>query len=105
MTDNAKGQPPDREKHLAQSWDHNGWRRESTRSEQRDELILHIEEVEDRLADWQMQGGVQQRGERYDLESYLARLEKHLARLESYLGLDLTDDDASFVQIKPRMEG
>jgi hypothetical protein len=39
------------------NWQHKGWRREATPAAQRDKLVLHIEEVEERITESTSGGG------------------------------------------------
>lgn len=89
---------------MAISWTHGGWRRESGTQAKRDKLILHIEEVEARLADFQSQGFEGQSGQRYQLEAYLDRLEERLAGLEAALGLDVGADAHTFIEARPKLD-
>jgi len=87
---------------MATTWSHNGWRREDGYAAQRAKLILHIEEVENRLADWQTQSAQGQSGARFQLEQYLSKLESKLRELDAALGLTPENaDHASFVQVTP----
>jgi hypothetical protein len=90
---------------MANTWSYNDWRRQSGATAQRERLLLHIEEVEQRLADWQTQGAYEQRGSRYDLEAYLNRLCATLERYDQALGLSIDEEsEDSFIQAKPLLE-
>lgn len=83
------------------AWTYGGWRRESGSTAQRTMLILHIEEVEALLSSYKSLGAMQQQASRFELESYLARLEKHLEDYNDALGLGLDANNQPFVQAKP----
>lgn len=87
---------------MADGWDHNGWRRETSVEARREELILHIEEVESRLEGFSFQGGIAgQQARRYELDAYLKRLESHLEKINQQLGLDRYSDHHHFVSTRP----
>ena len=83
------------------AWSYGGWRRESTSTAQRTMLILHIEEVEALLSSYKSLGAMSQQASRFELESYLARLDKHLTDYNDALGLGLDANIQPFVQAKP----
>lgn len=87
---------------MANTWTHGGWRRETGLAAQRAKLILHIEEVEARLADWAKQSSQGQSGDRYALEQYLNKLEARLKEYNAATGNTIVDDDhAEFVGVTP----
>lgn len=49
-------------------------------------LRLHIQEVSDRLADWQSQSAAGMSGARFSLEKYLETLKAEMTDLEAALG-------------------
>ena len=88
----------------AGSWTYSGWRRESGSTAQRAMLVLHIEEVETKLADFQHMGAQSQKGSRFELTEYLKKLEKKLAEYDAALGLSLDADDKFFIRAIPEAD-
>ena len=89
---------------MAITWTYGGWRREVGATAQRAMLVLHIEEVEQRLAGFSGQGAMQNRAERYQLDEYLKGLESKLADYDRNLGLDLAADIDPFVSVRPTQD-
>ena len=83
------------------AWTYGGWRRETGSTAQRTMLILHIEEVESLISSYKSQGAMGQQAARFELDSYLVRLEKHLENYNDVLGLGLDANNQAFVQAKP----
>lgn len=80
------------------AWTYNGWRRESGLAAQRAMLILHLEEVESKLAGFFSFGHTGRQAERFDLQSYRDRLEKQLSDLDDEIA---ADSETPFVRARP----
>lgn len=66
------------------------------------QLRLHIQEVVDRLEDWQSQNLASMSGSRYQLQGYLERLLSAENSLASALGVDaLAASIVPFVKVRP----
>lgn len=89
---------------MAFAWSHGGWRRETDLSARRDELILHIEEIEAAIGGYQTQKALDQEATRNltALQEMLKRREEDLAALEDVLGITPgVSDDQPFVSMRP----
>lgn len=90
---------------MAFTWSHGGWRRLTDFSARRDELVLHIEEIEAKIGDWETQKSLDQEGRRNltALQDMLKRREEDLSELEDALGITPGQSvDEPFVELRPR---
>lgn len=84
------------------AWTYGGWRRETDLTARREQLILHIEEIEAALSGFQKLGALEQQATRFELEELLKRREADLAALEDALGLTPGNaEDQPFVSMRP----
>jgi hypothetical protein len=82
------------------TWTYGAWRRQSGSSAQRSMLLLHIEEVQDKLSGFSLQSSGASSAQRFPLIDYLKTLNSELDRLDS----DLNSGDTTFIQGKPQLE-